>query len=213
MSQGSGKRLLCCSWHSYFDPSSGAAHSLRDLLELLTARGWSCRAVCAAHLDYEKPPPLAELLAAHGLAFQVTNWAKPGLPPFATIDFDQRGVPVTLYAPATVPRHDAVTPADAVPLLALYEQALDQHRPEPGVDLWRTRSGSRDHRPRRRRGCPVVFWLRNFAYFKADLFRNVSGILAGSALQPGGLSATVGDRVHGHPIAPGLEQILLPGRR
>ena len=35
-------RLLFCSYHSYLDPSSGAALSTRDLLELLAAHGWGC---------------------------------------------------------------------------------------------------------------------------------------------------------------------------
>ena len=37
-------RLLFASIHSYLDPSSGAALATRELLELLAARGWDCRA-------------------------------------------------------------------------------------------------------------------------------------------------------------------------
>ncbi len=40
---GRPTRLLFASYHCYFDPSSGAALSTRDLLELLARRGWSCR--------------------------------------------------------------------------------------------------------------------------------------------------------------------------
>ena len=39
------QRLLFASIHSYLDPSSGAAMASREVLELLTARGWDCRAL------------------------------------------------------------------------------------------------------------------------------------------------------------------------
>ncbi|HEX5273312.1 MAG TPA: glycosyltransferase [Gemmataceae bacterium] len=173
MSSGAGKRVLFCSWHCYFDPSSGAAHSLRDLLELLSARGWVCRALSAAHLDYEQPRPLTELLTAHGLTFRVApgEWR---------VEFEQRGVGVTIHAPPVVAREDAVTAADAAPLLALYERALDDYRPDLVLTYGGYALGREIIARARRRGLPVVFWLRNFAYPKSDLFREVSGTVVGS---------------------------------
>jgi hypothetical protein len=47
-------RLLFASIHSYLDPSSGAALATRELLELLAARGWDCRAFTCGVLDYYK---------------------------------------------------------------------------------------------------------------------------------------------------------------
>jgi glycosyltransferase involved in cell wall biosynthesis len=173
-------RVLSCSWHCYLDPSSGAAHSLRDLLELLARRGWECRALCAAHLDYDVPPPLPQLLAAHGLPFQCVDHATAGLPPYSLFDFVQGGVPVTIYAPQVVPPHSAVPPAAAIPLLALYERALEQFRPEIVLTYGGYWLGREIIARARRHGARVVFWLRNFSYRYADLFGQVDGILVGS---------------------------------
>src|SRR6202161_3330785 len=57
-------RLLFASIHSYLDPSSGAALATRELLELLGARGWDCRALTCGVLDYERETPLDDVLAA-----------------------------------------------------------------------------------------------------------------------------------------------------
>ena len=57
-------RLLFSSIHSYLDPSSGAALATRELLELLTARGMDCRALCTGVLDYERETTLDEVLAS-----------------------------------------------------------------------------------------------------------------------------------------------------
>ena len=57
-------RLLFASIHSYLDPSSGAALATRELLELLAARGWDCRALTCGVLDYQNETPLEDVLAA-----------------------------------------------------------------------------------------------------------------------------------------------------
>ena len=58
------QRLLFASIHSYVDPSSGAALATRELLELLAARGWDCRAPTCGVLDYQDNTPLEDVLAA-----------------------------------------------------------------------------------------------------------------------------------------------------
>src|SRR5215475_10162380 len=63
-------RLLFCSYHSYLDPSSGAALSTRHLLELLAERGWACGVLCGPRLDFEPRIPYAELLRHQGLTAQ-----------------------------------------------------------------------------------------------------------------------------------------------
>ena len=57
-------RLLFASIHSYLDPSSGAALATRELLELLAARGWDCRAFTCGVLDYQNETPLEDVLAS-----------------------------------------------------------------------------------------------------------------------------------------------------
>jgi hypothetical protein len=57
-------RLLFASIHSYLDPSSGAALATRELLELLAARDWDCRAFTCGVLDFAHETPLEDLLAS-----------------------------------------------------------------------------------------------------------------------------------------------------
>jgi hypothetical protein len=57
-------RLLFASIHSYLDPSSGASLATRELLELLAARDWDCRAFTCGVLDYAQETPLEEVLTA-----------------------------------------------------------------------------------------------------------------------------------------------------
>jgi hypothetical protein len=58
------QRLLFASIHSYLDPSSGAALGTRELLELMAARGWDCRALTCGVLDYAQETPLDDVLSA-----------------------------------------------------------------------------------------------------------------------------------------------------
>jgi hypothetical protein len=58
------QRLLFASIHSYIDPSSGAALATREVLELLAARGWDCRALTCGVLDYAEETPLDDVLTA-----------------------------------------------------------------------------------------------------------------------------------------------------
>jgi hypothetical protein len=55
-------RLLFASIHGYLDPSSGAALATRELLELLAARDWDCRALTCGILDYQRETSVDELL-------------------------------------------------------------------------------------------------------------------------------------------------------
>ena len=58
-----GSSIAFASIHSYLDPSSGAALATRELLELLAARGWDCRALTCGVLDYQNETPLEDVLA------------------------------------------------------------------------------------------------------------------------------------------------------
>src|SRR5205807_2687773 len=64
-------RLLFCSYHCYWDPSSGAAVCSRELLELLARRGWVCRVLCGPRLDFEAATALDQLLDGQQIAFEL----------------------------------------------------------------------------------------------------------------------------------------------
>src|SRR5262245_8191580 len=63
-------RLLFCSYHSYLDPSSGAALATRDLLELLAAHGWECAVLSGPELDLGQGMSLEDVLRAEQVPFQ-----------------------------------------------------------------------------------------------------------------------------------------------
>jgi glycosyltransferase involved in cell wall biosynthesis len=168
-------RLLFSSYHCYFDPSSGAALSTRDLLELLTRRGWSCRVFCGPHLDFEDGRPLTQLLECHRVQFDVRQ-AQLGPTAVAVLHFEQGGVPVTIYNTPVARAHQLPTGAEGAPFLALFERVLERFQP----DLLLTYGGhwlTEESMARaKRRGIPVVFTLRNFGYQDAALFRLVDAV-------------------------------------
>src|SRR5437899_10847122 len=89
-------RLLFCSYHCYWDPSSGAALCSRELLELLARRGWACRVFCGPRLDFEDAPSLAQLLGAQQIPFEVRQM-RAGAVPLSVLHFRHACVPVMIY--------------------------------------------------------------------------------------------------------------------
>jgi hypothetical protein len=191
---GQPRRLLFCSNHSYFDPSSGAALATRDLLELLRRRGWDCRAFCGPLTDFEQPEPIEQLLSDHHLAYEVRPCAT-GSAPFTLFRFVQGGVPVTLYQPSDArPYRRPPTPAEGYPFLALLERLLDRDRPDVLLTFggdWLTRAAMACAR---RRGVRVAFALHNFEYHTADPFRDVDAVLVPSQLAREHYGRTLGLR-------------------
>ncbi|MCI0459478.1 MAG: glycosyltransferase [Gemmataceae bacterium] len=177
-SSAAGRRLLFCSYHSYVDPSSGAAQSTRDLLALLAARGWQCRVLCGPHLDCAEGPSLEQLLAAHALPCEVRRHTAGPLP-FAVYHCRPGNVPVALYAPAHTDR-PAPSRAEGQPFLALVERVLDRFQP----DLLLTYGGHWLARAiqaaAKARGVAVVFALHNLDYRTAETFRQVDAVLVPS---------------------------------
>src|SRR5437868_11992732 len=94
-------RLLFASIHSYLDPSSGAALATRDLLELLAARGWDCRALGCGVLDYEEETALEEVLTLLGQPAERVAALLAGGRAVEVFDLEHRGVRVTLLPAAS----------------------------------------------------------------------------------------------------------------
>lgn len=168
-------RMLFCSYHSVFDPSSGAALATRDLLELLAGRGWCCEAFCGPLLDFEQPEPLEQLLADHRLPFEIQH-CPAGASPFDLVRFAQNGVPVTVYRPACTRPHQPTTRAEGYGFLAIVDRLLERARPEVLLTFggdWVAREliGCA-----KRHGVPVVFGLHNFAYHDAAFFKLVDAV-------------------------------------
>ncbi|MFO0929425.1 MAG: glycosyltransferase [Gemmataceae bacterium] len=172
-------RLLFASYHSYLDPSSGAALATRDLLELLAARGWACAACTAAVTDFDHDVPPEGLLAEHGLAADVRRSTDPSAP-FTLYHFVQAGVPVTLFRPhADVPRREPA-PADGQAFLAVIAGVLDRFRPDLVLTYGGQPVAAALRRLARARGARVVFHLHNEAYTHPAAFADVDAVLVPS---------------------------------
>jgi glycosyltransferase involved in cell wall biosynthesis len=177
---GHGPRLLFCSYHSYCDPSSGAALCMRDLLELLRQPGWSCRAISGAQLDFEEGESLAQqMVVDQHLPYEVRPGAA-GPVPFELLHFAQGGVPVSIYQSPLQRAYQPPTREEGYAFLALLEHVLGQFRPDVLLTHgghWLARAVLRCARAR---GIRVAFALHNFAYEDATLFRDVDAVFVPS---------------------------------
>jgi glycosyltransferase involved in cell wall biosynthesis len=190
-------RLLFCSYHCYFDPSSGAALATRDLFELLASRGWPCEVFCGPQQDFEAQPPLPQLLNAHGLSFAERS-CPVGKAPFALFQFRQGGVPVTVFGPvaqngAQLPaRPGAPTREQGYAFLALFERMLEQRRPDVILTYGGQWLAQEMMACAKRHGVRVVFALHNLAYDGAKLFQPVDRVLVPSRFAQAHYRRTLG---------------------
>ena len=184
-------RLLFCSYHCYWDHSSGAALCTRELLELLAQRGWSCRALCGPHLDLEHAPVLGQFLAAQDIRFEQRQ-TTVGAVPVSVFHFQQGGVPVHIYDSPVARPFQAATREEGGCFLALYERLLDRFRPELLLTYGGDWVAEEIMTLAKRCGIPVVFALHNFAYQNAAFFRPVDAVLVPSCFAQAHYRRTLG---------------------
>lgn len=171
-------RLLFASYHCYVDPSSGAAAATRDLLELLLWRGWETRVFCGPALDLQRPESLQQLLSDQEVRFEERR-CSAGPIRFSVFDFEQNGVPASVYAPfASVA--GAPSREEGLTFLALFQRALDQFRPDILLTYGGHWLAGHTMRRARQRGAAVVFALHNLEYRDARLFEDVDAVLVPS---------------------------------
>jgi glycosyltransferase involved in cell wall biosynthesis len=171
-------RLLFASYHCYVDPSSGAALATRDLLRMLAARGWDCRVLCGPQLDFEEGESLTQILSDQGIRWTSRPCAT-GPTPFTLLQFEQAGIPVTIYTPSAA-RAGVPTGAEGLPFLALLERVLETYRPDAMLTYGGHWLAAEVIACAKRQGTPVVFGLHNFAYTDAGFFRPVDAVLVPS---------------------------------
>ncbi len=172
-----GHRLLFASIHSYLDPSSGAALATRELLELLAARGWDCRALSCGVLDYQNETPLEDVLAA---IERPTPRVGAGLSrggEAEVFDLELDGVRVTLLPTAFSRAERAPGPREGTLFLDLADQVLDRFRPEILLTYGGHPVCLELMRRARAKGIAVVFHLHNFGYNDRRGFTDVSAVI------------------------------------
>ena len=174
------QRLLFASIHSYIDPSSGAALATREVLELLAARGWDCRALTCGVLDYAQETPLDDVLTALeqptprvGAALSLGGEAEVS-------DLELDGVRVTLLPTHSSRPERSPNPPDAAIFLDLVQQAFNRFRPQVLLTYGGHPVCMDIMRRARARGIAVVFHLHNFGYNDRRAFDDVKAIIVPS---------------------------------
>jgi glycosyltransferase involved in cell wall biosynthesis len=170
-------RLLFASIHSYIDPSSGAALATRELLELLAARGWDCRALACGVLDYQEETPLEDVLAAIDRPTSRSGAALSRGGEAEVFDLDLDGVRVTLLPTAYSRAERAPNPREAAMFLDLADQVLDRFQPEILLTYGGHPASRELMRRARAKGAAVVFHLHNFAYNDRRGFEDVDAVI------------------------------------
>lgn len=173
-------RVLFCSYHHLLDSASGAAVCTRDLWAGLAERGWACGVLCGPDVDTPRAEPLTARLARSGLAVQ-TRQVESGPLPFELHHTPDRGVPVSIFDPATPrPAGTPPTPEEGDAFLSLFQGVCDRFRPDVIWTYGGHALAQRVMRAARERGLRVVFALHNFDYHGRDLFRLCDAVLVPS---------------------------------
>lgn len=174
-----GGRLLFASIHSYLDPSSGAALATRELLELLAARGWDCRALCCGILDYQRETTIDELLTitefdgAAGRARASLGRGESA----EVVDLTVKGVRVTMLPTESSRAERSPNPGEGEAFLDLAGQVLRRFRPEVMLTYGGHPVSLELMRRARAGGTPVVFHLHNFGYSDRSAFAHATAVL------------------------------------
>jgi glycosyltransferase involved in cell wall biosynthesis len=170
-------RLLFASIHSYLDPSSGAALATREVLQLLAACGWDCRALTCGVLDYAEETPLEDVLSVLerpsprvGAALSLGGDAE-------VFDLELDGVRVTLLPTASSRGERAPNPREAAIFLDLVDQVLERFQPQVLLTYGGHPVCMEMMRRARARGIAVVFHLHNFGYNNRRAFDDVKAII------------------------------------
>ncbi|PQO28504.1 glycosyltransferase [Bremerella cremea] len=163
------KRILVALYHSYIDTSSGAAISLRDLMEGLARHGWEVRVFSGPRLDFEEPKTNEELLIEQGIHFKTYKASDQGVDIRLSL-FRSNGVDCGVW----VPSDPQASPSKAVGTawLNAYREVLESWRPDLVITyggFWMTGPLTQLARNARAR---TVFYLCNYAYKDAKFFQD-----------------------------------------
>lgn len=164
------RRILVSLYHSYIDTSSGAAISLRDLMEALAKRNWEVRVLSGPRLDFEARKTNEELLREQGIVFQRYRNSTSDIN-FRLLMFRTGGVDCALFEPKKAQADPSQPVGNA--WLSLYQETLKDWRP----DVVLTYGGFWMFRPMMHKakmlGTKRVFFLCNCEYRDQGMFKEV----------------------------------------
>ena len=182
-------RILLAIHNAYTDSTSGAAHSMRILMQWLQEGGHDCRVLATARFD-AKPP---DDLAAHLAQLEVPLDRRPPSKAFVrsvrkppnmvvgrpTVHFRLDGVPVTMVLTRARPG----TPADHLEVeqfLFTLDEMLQEFNPDLLVTYGGHHAVQQAMRRAKQHGATCVFSLRNFGYDDRRIFEHADHVFTTS---------------------------------
>jgi len=204
-------RLLMAVHNAYTDTSSGAARSMRTIVEWLNASGHECRVLCTARFDARSPDSLEEHLSSLGIQPQMAQTPRrlirsgsAGRPVWW---FELNGVPVTMV----LTRHNDWRSPDrdeTEQLVNLCRHVLREFGPHVLLSYGPHGAVQEMMRLARRHGARTVFSVRNYGYEDRRWFAHADSVLACSPYLARYYQTKVGVECEGIPSPIRWEDVL-----
>lgn len=182
-------RILLAIHNAYTDYTSGAAHSVRILMQWLTEAGHLCRVLATARFDAMPPDNIDDHLAKLGVPLRwapasrtfIRSVQKPrnrlvGRP---TVHFTLDRVPVTMLL-TLHNRADQPDRLEYEQYLYLFDEMITRFEPDFLLTYGPHPVVREAMRRARRRGVITVFTLRNRGYEERHWFKDVDHVLTNS---------------------------------
>ena len=182
-------RILLAIHNAYTDHTSGAAHSMRILMQWLRDAGHDVSVLCTARFDAKAPSNLLQHLSDHGLSVRRTPPPKafvrssrrasnlgPGRP---ILEFTLHDVPVTMLWTSAPPN----TPAErfeAEQFLFTLDQRFAPQPPDVLLAYGGHPAVHQGMRQARERKIRTVFTLRNYGYEDRRYFEHADHVFTTS---------------------------------
>ncbi len=174
----SDKKILFVSYHSLFDPSSGASLSASHLLELLSTNGWAVRALSGPLFDSSAQNDLPRFFHDQGIPFQVKKLHHDDCF-FELYGYKKNAVNGAVFWPSS--KHHQPGPNTSEAFLTTCSDMIDRWKPDILLTYGGQTFMSRLFRHARKRNVRTIFWLRNFAYKNSRFFADVDSVIVPSA--------------------------------
>ena len=182
-------RILLAIHNAYTDSTSGAAHSMRILMQWLLQGGHDCRVLATARFDARPPASIDAHLAELGVPIHrsppskafVRSVRKPanmqvGRP---TVDFALNGIPVTMLFTKAPPGSTAGR-LEGEQFLFLLDAMLRELEPDVLLTYGGHPIVQEAMRHARQHGVTTVFTLRNRGYEERRWFEHVDRVFTTS---------------------------------
>ena len=169
-------RILFASPYCLLDTTSGAAIATRELLDQLVRLGFPCSTVTASIFDPIRQVSLDEMVAQFSAAIPSRrDLSENGF----FVEVSHNGITHTILKTRQSQRK-FLTPQEEAALLSLVDRKISDFPPDLLLTYGGLSAERKIHRLAHQKGIPVVFYLHNSLYKKAETFTDVDLILAPS---------------------------------